>query len=388
MAFPHPPRSGSPEFQPSDEALAGQEQDAVLGRRLGLSRRQILAAGTGIAAAAALPAFPRQAAADGPLIRDSKRGIILYTVRDAISRDPLTTNLPSGFRRVLEALSEIGFERVEFAGYRQHANAEGGADLETVEGARLLRRWLDDNGLRAEGNHGFIPSSWPLTQADLDRFKRTLEIAGILGLDHMGTGSDPTSSAYKADWDVAADKWHQLGAIARQAGGTKLYTHNHDAAYNFLLDSGPPDALGRPTRSSGIRRLEYFLKITDPKYVYLEMDIYWAHVAQHRFRTFTAPDGSVQTDVFDPVAVVRPVERRFPLFHAKDGRSNPANANGYDMVPFGTGDIDYAAFFRELKSGHHYPMYEQDNAPGGTADPGQSLRFAELSYDNMSALRR
>ncbi|GAA2453591.1 sugar phosphate isomerase/epimerase [Actinomadura vinacea] len=378
MASSQPPRSQPP----------GDPQDDALGRRLGLSRRQLLAATTGIAAAAAIPAPPGRAAADGgPLIRKSKRGIILYTVRDAISRDPLTTGLPSGFRKVLEALSDIGFERVEFAGFRQHANAEGGADLETVEGARLLRRWLDDNGLRAEGNHGFIPASWPLTQSDLDRFKRTLEIANILGLDHMGTGADPTSSPYKADWDVAADKWLQLGTIAKAAGGTKLYTHNHDAAYDFLLDSGPPDAQGRPTRSSGIRRLEYFLTITDPRYVFLEMDIFWAHVAQHKFKTFTAPDGSVQTDVFDPIAVVKPQERRFPLFHAKDGKINAGSANGYDMVPFGTGDIDYTAFFRALKSGHHYPMYEQDNAPGGTANPGQSLEFADLSYDNMSALR-
>ncbi|MFI0451179.1 sugar phosphate isomerase/epimerase family protein [Actinomadura sp. 6N118] len=375
----------APSPQSSDDVHAG---DDALGRKLGLSRRQLLAATTGIAAAMAVPALPRRAdAGEQPLIRDSKRGIILYTVRDAISRDPLTTDLPSGFREVFEALSDIGFERVEFAGYQQHANAQGGANMETVEGAKLLRRWLNDNGLRAEGNHGFIPASWPLTQSDIDRFKRTLEIANILGLDHMGTGNDPTSSAYKADWDVAAEKWNTLGEIAKAAGGTKLYTHNHDAAYNFLLDSGPLDGQGRPTRSSGIRKLEYFLTISDPRYVYLEMDIYWAHVAQYRFKTFTAPDGSVQTDVFDPIAVVKPQERRFPLFHAKDGKLNPSNASGYDMVPFGTGDIDYAAFFRQLQSGHHYPMYEQDNAPGGAADPGRSLQYAELSYDNMSALR-
>jgi sugar phosphate isomerase/epimerase len=371
----------------SQSADAVQAHDDVLGRKLGLSRRQLLAATTGIAAAAAIPALPGRAAAGGPLIRASKRGIILYTVRDAISRDPLTTSLPSGFRRVFEALADIGFERVEFAGYQQHANAEGGANLETVQGAKLLRKWLNDNGLRAEGNHGFIPPSWPLTQADIDRFKQALEIANILGLDHMGTGNDPTSSAYKADWDVAAEKWRQLGKIAKSAGGTRLYTHNHDAAYNFLLDSGPPDEQGRPTRSSGIRKLEYFIKISDPRYVFLEMDIFWAHVARHKFTTFTAPDGSVKTDIFDPIAVVKPVEQRFPLFHAKDGRINLATPNGYDMVPFGTGDIDYRAFFRALKSGHHYPMYEQDNAPGGTANPGQSLEFAELSYDNMSRLR-
>ncbi|MEV4172065.1 sugar phosphate isomerase/epimerase family protein [Nonomuraea sp. NPDC049709] len=378
---------------PDDQVHEERERAETLRRRLGLSRRGLLAATTGLAAAAAIPfALPTAAAAQTGgtgsrrvLVPPGKRGIILYTVRDAISRDPLATTLPSGFRRVLEALSAIGFRQVEFAGYRQHANSEGGANLETVEGARLLRSWLDDNGLQAEGNHGFIPGSWPLTQADLDRFKQTLEIANILGLGHVGTGSDPTGSAYKADWDVAAEKWNELGSIACQAG-IKLYTHNHDAAYAFLLDSGPLDEQGRPTRSSGIRKLEYFFTISDPGRVYFEMDIFWAHVAQFKHRTYTAPDGSVQTDVFDPLATVRAQEKRFPLFHAKDGASNPAVPNGYDMVPFGTGHIDYRRFFSKLRSpGYHNPMYEQDNAPG--TDPAQSLRFAELSYRNMAALR-
>ncbi|AWS43478.1 Tat (twin-arginine translocation) pathway signal sequence [Streptosporangium sp. 'caverna'] len=332
------------------------------------------------------PAAPLAAVPATPLIRDSKRGIILYTVRDAISRDPSTTPLPSGFKAVLKALSDIGYERVEFAGFTQHANAEGGPNLESVAGATLLRKWLDDNGLRAEGNHGFIPGSWPLTQADLDRFKTTLEISNILGMDHMGTGNDPTNSNYKADWDIAAAKWNTLGEIARNSGYVKLYTHNHDAAYSFLLDSGPLDAQGRPTRSSGIRKLEYFLGVTDPKFVNLELDIYWAHVAQYKHKTYTAPDGSIQTNIFNPLALVQTHEDRYPLFHAKDGRINTATANGYDMVPFGTGDIDYTTFFRALTSQHHYPMYEQDTAPGGAANPNQSLQFAQLSYNNMAAL--
>ena len=111
-------------------------------------------------------------------------------------------------------------------------------------------------------------------------------------MGHIGTGSDPTGSAYVADWEAAAARWNFFGERAA-SHGLKLYTHNHDIAYSFLLDSGPLDALGRPTRSSGIRRLEHFLANTDPKHVYLEMDIYWAHVAQYKHHTYTAPDGSV-----------------------------------------------------------------------------------------------
>jgi sugar phosphate isomerase/epimerase len=371
-----------------------------LAKTLGLNRRQFLAAATGVATAAAVtaslgplasPAFANggggHGAANSALIPPSKRGIILYTVRDVVGRDPLANPaLPAGFRRVFEALSKIGYEQIEFAGYGQHANSPGGANLGTVEGAGLLRSWLDDNGLKAQGNHGGVPST--LTPQTLAAFDRECEIANILGLEHVGTGGDPTGSAYKADWDLAIDRWNILGRRASRHG-LKLYTHNHDVAYSFLLDRGPLDDLGRPTRSSGVRRLEYFIDNTDKKHVWFEMDIYWAYVARYKHRTYTAPDGSTRTDVFDPFATVRRQSKRFPLFHAKDGKSNTGVPNGYDMVPFGVGDIDFQSFFSRLgNADYHNPMWEQDTAPGGAANPGQSLDFAELSYRNIAALRR
>lgn len=377
--------------------------DEALRRSLGIDRRRFLSTCTAAGAAAiAAPVFgasPALAAQTTPdpgksgdhrgsvLVPVSKRGIILYTVRDATGRDPFSTDLPSGFREVFKELARYGYKQVEFAGYRQHPNAPGGANLESVEGARLLRSWLDEYGLRAQGNHGFIPGSWPLTSSDRDTFKKHLEIANILGMDHMGTGGDPTGSAYKADWDVAADKWNYLGGMARREG-IKLYTHNHDSAYGFLIDGGPLDDQGRPTRSSGIRKLEYFLQISDPKNVWLEMDIYWAHVAQYKFHTYTAHDGSTQENVFDPAGLVAHHRRRYPLFHAKDGTHNATNGSGYDMVAFGTGDIDYETFFTRVGDrNYHNPMVEQDNAPSST-DLSQSLRYAKIGYDNLAALRR
>ncbi|WP_327433363.1 MULTISPECIES: sugar phosphate isomerase/epimerase family protein [unclassified Streptomyces] len=379
----------------NDESGTGD----ALRRTLGIDRRRFLSTCTAAATAAiAAPVFGAspavaqdrdrgQDSGGDVLVPPNRRGIILYTVRDATGRDPLATDLPSGFREVFQQLSRFGYRQVEFAGYGQHANAPGGASLESVEGAKLLRSWLDEYGLRAQGNHGFIPPSWPFTTPDLDTFKKHLEIANILGMAHMGTGGDPTGSAYRADWDVAADKWNALGEIARREG-IKLYTHNHDAAYAFLLDGGPLDAQGRPTRSSGIRKLEYFLKITDPKVVWLEMDIFWAHVAQYKFHTYTAQDGSTQENVFDPAGLVARNNKRYPLFHAKDGTVNTTNGMGYDMVPFGTGVIDYTTFFTRVGArNYHNPMVEQDNAPSAT-DPAQSLKHAKIGYDNLAALRK
>jgi sugar phosphate isomerase/epimerase len=352
-----------------------------------LTRRAFLGATAGAAALTATgwpsPAAASDSTANGLLIPPPKRGIILYSVRDRITAPPDDTGVPYGFARVFERLAEIGYREVEFAGYNQHPDVLG-RQITAAE----IRRYLDDNGLVANGTHTSIPSQ--INPTTLAAFEQQLDIAETLGLKYIGTGADPTNSNYKADWDAAAERWNILGEMAA-ARGIKLYTHNHDAAYDFLLDSGPLDAQGRPTRSSGIRKLEYFFGITDPKYVYFEMDVYWAHVAQHRYRTYVDPDGFVQTSIFDPIATVAARTKRFPLFHAKDGRRTgepPGVGSGYTMVPFGQGDIDYARFFREIGAkGWHLPNWEQDNAPGGAADPGRSLRYAELSYRAMAELR-
>ena len=83
-----------------------EHETRVLGRSLGLTRRQLLAATTGMAAAAAVGlagghthAHASPGNGNGVLVPPGKRGIILYTVRDAIGRNPLTNpGLPSGFK--------------------------------------------------------------------------------------------------------------------------------------------------------------------------------------------------------------------------------------------------------------------------------------------------
>jgi sugar phosphate isomerase/epimerase len=351
-----------------------------------LSRRRFLGASFGAAAGAVALGTGFSSVARGGkglLVPPGKRSIILFTVRDRISAAPDSSGVPYGFAQVLERLSEIGYHGIEFAGYNQNTQILG-RQITAAE----IRTILDDNGLVAVGSHGSIPGV--INDATLAAFDAYMDTAQTLGQKYIGTGGDPTGSNFKADWDAAAERWNILGERAA-ARGLKLYTHNHDAAYNFLLDSGPLDALGRPTRSSGIRKLEYFLQVSDPSYVHLEMDIYWAHVAQHRFRTYTAPDGSTQENVFDPGALVAANTHRYPLFHAKDGARTPdppGTGSGYVMVPLGQGDIDFTMFFANMGAkGFHYPMYEQDNAPGGAADPGRSLRFAAESYAAMDALR-
>nr|WP_042180606.1 sugar phosphate isomerase/epimerase [Kibdelosporangium sp. MJ126-NF4]CEL14474.1 FIG01124897: hypothetical protein [Kibdelosporangium sp. MJ126-NF4]CTQ88839.1 FIG01124897: hypothetical protein [Kibdelosporangium sp. MJ126-NF4] len=304
-----------------------------------------------------------------PLIPSRNRGIILYSVRDRIGAAPDNTGVPYGFERVLARLAEIGYKEIEFAGYTQNT-----AILGRQITPREIRKILDDNGLVANGTH---------TQISPDSFEREMDVAQELGMRNIGTGGDPANTAYRSDWDAAADTWNELGRRAR-ARGLRLYTHNHDAAYSFLLDTGPLDAAGKPTRSSGKRRLEYFIDRTDPRHVFFEMDIFWAYVARFRHRTYTDRWGREQTSLFDPILTVAPRTTRFPLFHAKDGNRNPDVPNGHDMVPFGDGDINFQQFFQTIgEPDFHHANWEQDNAPGS---PAQSLDFAASSYTNMSEL--
>ncbi|MEV6492726.1 TIM barrel protein [Actinoplanes sp. NPDC051633] len=345
-----------------------------------MNRRRILAA-AGVAAAAlgaaglSILQTARPAIGDGklhaePLIPPNRRGIILYSVRDRITAPPDDSGVPYGFERVLAHLAALGYREIEFAGYTQSTQILG-RQITPAE----IRKILDDNGLVANGTHTNI------SPGSLDA---EMDIAQTLGMAHIGTGGDPSGSRYQADWDRAADEWNAMGARA-QARGLKLYTHNHDAAYDFLLDAGPFDSAGRPTRSTGIRRLEYFLAKTDPQLVYLQMDILWAYLAQHRYRAYTDSAGRTRTDVFDPILTVANRPRRYPLFHAKDGDHTAA---GYSETPFGEGDINFQQFFQTIGlPDYHHANYEMDDAQlGGSTDPGKSLRIAGQSYDNMAAL--
>jgi len=347
-----------------------------------LTRRSILAASAGAAAAlgaagvpvlsTSAPAIADQSLRAAPLIPARRRGIILYSVRDRITAAPDDSGVPYGFERVLARLAEIGYKEIEFAGYNQHTSILG-RQITPKE----IRKILDDNGLVANGTH---------TSINAATFEQQLDIAEELGMKHIGTGSDPTNSSYKSDWDAAADLWNELGRQARKRG-IKLYTHNHDAAYSFLLDEGPFDGNGRPTRSSGMRRLEYFFGKADPRYVFFELDIYWAYVARFKHQKYIDKRGVERTKLFDPILNVAARSNRFPLFHAKDGNRNSALANGYEMTPLGEGDINFQQFFEVIgEPAYRHANWEQDTAPGGAANPGQSLDFAALSYTNMSEL--
>lgn len=421
----------------------------------GLSRRRFLGTTAGLAVGAAgggtLLTGAAAAAEGRRLIPRGKVGTILYSQRDvrprlsiAASRamgvsptmghlggpdfpeDPTDLGplvpLPGGWYELFEYLANVGFKQVEFAGYTQNPDNVGGSAsygpsseerARYLAFARTLRGFLDEFELQAIGNHGFIPGTWPgpgspgggMSDADYLRYRTELEFAAILGMPYMGTGGDPTSANNRnlEPWTLAGEKWDALNELSRQ-WGIHLYPHNHSPAYHFLQD-GPmvtitEDRLtGEPIEptvvrgESGKRLMQHFLDVTDRDLCLLEMDIFWAYVAQHQWRWRYDWEGNRVEDIFDPLDQVARQPQRYALYHAKDGDRTPEDpgvGRGYEMVPFGDerSDIDFATFFENQGAkGFHNPNYEQDNAPGGSSDPGQSLRFSHISAHNMVRLR-
>ena len=358
--------------------------------KLGLNRRQFLAATTGMAAAAAVTAPSALAGpvgnANGILIPAPRRGIILYTVRDAISRNPLTSDLASGFKEVLAELSTIGYRQIEFAGFTQNANSEGGANLNTVEGATLLRSWLDANGLEAEGNHGSIPST--VTDATIAPVRHRLRDRQHPGHGPHRHGQRPDRQRLRrrlggrrralellrrAGLEPRAEALHaqprhrlQLPARQRPAGRARPPDpqQRHPSARVLPGQHRPEARLPRDGHLLGARRA-----------------VQAPHV--HRARRL---DGASRSSTRPAWSPRRPSGSRCST--PRTARRTPTQANGYVMAPFGQGDIDYSTFLRRVGAkGSHNPMWEQDTAPGGTAAPGPVPGVREDQLRHMAALR-
>ncbi len=311
-----------------------------------MSRKGFIAGGAGLAAASLVPAravAPAQAAAATGtlkgLLPSERIGIQLYSVADAIAAQ--------GFAKVLPELAEIGYKLVEFAGYTD------ATDITTKQ----LRALLDANGLKAIGSH--------VSPSDDESMKEILEDAATLGIPNVGISLPlPSQGPTAAGWKALSADYNRFGELAAKEG-VGFYLHNH-----FHEWFPTPDAPGK-------RGEDILLAETDPRYVFFEMDIYWAHVGQ-----------SQSGGAFDPLNdYAIPFKDRYKLFHVKDGRKNAVtkdyNDAAVNIVDAGEGSIDFQGFFEGLFATgagevekHHY-VWERDNAD---EHPRGSVAAARSSY--------
>jgi sugar phosphate isomerase/epimerase len=269
-----------------------------MNRRWFLSRSAALTASSLVSTTAFELLSQPAARADG--CAGPAAGVQLYTVRDALGRDP---------RAALRSLREIGLVEAELFGL-------SGPENSTLFGlpARDLKRVLDENGIRVPVTH--IGGALTNTAA-IGEIARALGVEAVvvaLPSEFSGTVDGrfamvPATS--RAQLDGLVEKLNRVGREYRDQALTFGY-HNHHIEF---------------TRVDGVVPYDYLMSNTDPELVKIELDVGW-----------------LATAGVDPVAYLRRHAGRVIACHLKDYDSGVAtDVPQRKLVAPGAGSIDFAA---------------------------------------------
>jgi sugar phosphate isomerase/epimerase len=268
--------------------ITAQRRNVLRGAVAGVAG---LGVATGLGAAPAVAGRGSDHGHAGPTsVPHDKISIQLYTLRDALGGQP-------GFDVVLQRLAQYGYEKVELAGYYGRT-------------ASQLRSFLDGLDIRASSSHDGISGSPAALQAKLEN-------AAILGQKYVVVPY--LASGSRSDWELWADQMNEEGRAAKRWGLRYGY-HNH--AHEFTTDLG-----------GGLTPWEVLTDRLDPRYVHLEVDLYWVYT------------GGVNSGAADPdkfaIDVIRRAPQEVRQFHVKD-----RDASSGDMCDLGTGVVDFPRIFR------------------------------------------
>ena len=250
-----------------------------------------------LAMSAALPWAVRAVAAGSIPV-----GLELYSVRDALGKDPEGT---------VRAVAHMGYQAVEFyAPYFKWSDAE----------ARQMRKLLDDLGIRCYSTHN---DEEFLTPKNLDR---TRDLNLTLGTKYVVQAwSDPKPTA--DDWKAVADNLNAVAAKLEPAG-LKVGYHNHQSEFTAIAGRRPIEILAANTKPA----------------VMLQLDV-----------------GTCLEAGGDPVAWIRANPGRIRSIHCKDWSPDPDK--GYKVL-FGEGKADWKGIFQAAESagGVEYYLIEQEGS--------------------------
>lgn len=238
-----------------------------------------------------------------------KMGYQLFSIRDQMSKDPLTT---------LKALQEMGYEDFELYGYDDARDEYYG--FKSTE----LRKILDDLNLTFKsGHYGFSP--YLLKPVDeLRRYvDRCIKGAKRIGSDYITwPWLDPKLRTLE-NMKLMADRLNVIGEQVTKAGLGFSY-HNH----GFEFED-----------HDGKNGYDIIMSGTDPDKVKLQMDMYWVmHSAK-----------------ITPKALVKKQPGRFVMWHIKD-----MDTLTRDYTELGNGSINYLQLLPDPdESGLEYYYLEQ-----------------------------
>jgi sugar phosphate isomerase/epimerase len=313
---------------------AGPESVARLSRRGFLRTTVTTAAVVGTSSALTGPALADEASGHGRRRRrvpPDQISIQLYTLRDQLAID---------LEGTLQALGEIGYTRVEHAGFVGRTVTEFKAALDAAE------LWASSGHVPIP--QPFDPAAWSASLADANTLGSRYIVHPFFGID-FGTGEVVRTTA---PWRAFAHDLNRAGRMARDAG-LKLGYHNHNWEFFRLTDN--------PSRTA----YDVLTDATDPDLVHLELDLFWA-VRGAR----------------DPVDLIEQNKGRVLQYHVKD-----LNQAGSFADP-GEGLIDFARIFRHsTEAGAVEYIVERDDAGSPPRQPADALDTARVGYRFLRTIR-
>jgi sugar phosphate isomerase/epimerase len=256
-------------------------------------------------------------------------GLQLYTVRDAMAKDPAAA---------LAKVAKLGYTSVEGATYT-------GNQLFYGSDAKAFKALLKQNGLIMPSAHYRLGEELVNGASQkgtiLNDWTKAVDDAAAVGIKYMVCAylSQPERGNLDHYKKIAED-FNKAGETCKKAG-IQLCYHNHD--FEFIQEDGKYP-------------YETILHNTDKELVKFEMDLYWITKANQ-----------------DPIALFDENPGRFPLWHVKDLDKTPERK----FTEVGNGIIDFKKIFAQSKkAGLKYFFVEQDVCPG---DPFDSISQS-ISY--------
>jgi len=238
-------------------------------------------------------------------------------------RDRLSTDLDGTLRGV----AAMGYREVELAGL-VGATAQG------------LQAMLRLYGLDAPSVH----ASYQRLGSDLPS---VIDEARTLGAGFIVCPSiDADERRTAGEWQGACQRLSEVGRFVRHHGLALAY-HNHDFEFVPFADGTTP--------------FQLMMRETDPRYVKLELDVYWVAKAGR-----------------DPVQCLKDSQPRVLLVHLKD-----LAADG-STTELGAGVLDIEAIVRTaLLGGARHLFVEQDDSADPLRSIAASLRFLDRLPDDV-----
>ena len=183
-----------------------------------------------------------------------KFGVQMYSVKPVAMED---------LRAALKAVAEVGYERVEFAGF---------FDKEASD----VRAWLDEYGLEPIATHT------GLAKLDADNIAATVEYHKVIGCDHIVVPSIRFSTEEELERSIAGINFASKYLADH---GITVGFHNHSGEFHV-------QAYGKMPMTEIIERTE----------VLLEPDVFWLLNAG-----------------VDPIEFLEKHKARIRMLHMKDG---------------------------------------------------------------------